>query len=96
MTNEHLYIVVNAGCREKDLAHVGKHLAAFKARRWRGRNSSQPPPLTLEQAEGKHVDLHVHDERALLALQGPKAVTALKVLTPRVLQARLTRTPAAV
>ena len=27
-----LYIVVNAGCREKDLAHMGKHLSAFKAR----------------------------------------------------------------
>jgi len=30
--NDHLYIVVNAGCREKDLAHLGKHLSAFKAR----------------------------------------------------------------
>lgn len=27
---DELYIVVNAGCREKDLAHIGKHLAAFK------------------------------------------------------------------
>lgn len=27
---EELYIVVNAGCREKDLAHLGKHLDAFK------------------------------------------------------------------
>jgi len=25
-------MVVNAGCREKDLAHLNKHLAAFKAR----------------------------------------------------------------
>ncbi len=32
MTDDHLYIVVNAGCREKDLAHMGKHLSAFKAR----------------------------------------------------------------
>ena len=30
--DDHLYIVVNAGCREKDLAHMGKHLSAFKAR----------------------------------------------------------------
>ena len=30
--DDHLYIVVNAGCREKDLAHIGKHLSAFKAR----------------------------------------------------------------
>lgn len=26
----HLYIVVNAGCREKDLAHINKHLAEAK------------------------------------------------------------------
>lgn len=25
-----LYIVVNAGCRDKDLAHLGKHLEAWK------------------------------------------------------------------
>ncbi len=30
VTNEHLYMVVNAGCREKDLAHLNKHLSAFK------------------------------------------------------------------
>jgi hypothetical protein len=33
--DDHLYIVVNAGCREKDLAHIGKHLSAFKARVWK-------------------------------------------------------------
>jgi aminomethyltransferase len=32
VTDDHLYIVVNAGCREKDLAHIGQHLAAFKVR----------------------------------------------------------------
>lgn len=26
VSGEELYIVVNAGCREKDLAHIGKHL----------------------------------------------------------------------
>jgi aminomethyltransferase len=25
-----LYVVVNAGCRDKDLAHIGKHLEAAK------------------------------------------------------------------
>ena len=32
MTGEELYIVVNAGCREKDLEHIGKHLKAFQVR----------------------------------------------------------------
>ena len=30
VTGEELYIVVNAGCREKDLEHIGKHLKAFQ------------------------------------------------------------------
>ena len=25
-----VYLVVNAGCREKDLAHIGKHLDKFE------------------------------------------------------------------
>ena len=25
-----VYLVVNAGCREKDLEHINKHLAAYK------------------------------------------------------------------
>lgn len=62
VTDDHLYIVVNAGCREKDLAHIGQHLAAFKAK-------------------GRAVDMHIHDERALVALQGPKAAGALQALT---------------
>ena len=28
----HLYLVVNAGCRDKDLTHIGKHLAELKAK----------------------------------------------------------------
>lgn len=28
VTSDHIYIVVNAGCREKDLAHIGAHLKA--------------------------------------------------------------------
>ena len=32
VSDTELYIVVNAGCREKDLAHIGKHLAAYKVR----------------------------------------------------------------
>ena len=35
VSDQELYIVVNAGCREKDLAHLGQHLAAWKVRRLR-------------------------------------------------------------
>ena len=58
-----LYLVVNAGCRDKDLAHIGKHLAAFKA-------------------GGGDVTMTVHDDRALLALQGPEAAAVLGPLAP--------------
>lgn len=54
-----LYVVVNAGCRDKDLAHINKHLAEAKK-------------------AGMDVSLHVHDERGLLAVQGPAAVEALQ------------------
>ena len=53
-----IYIVVNAGCREKDLGHFRKHLAAFDG----------------------DVKMEVHDDRALLALQGPRAAAALQPL----------------
>ncbi len=33
------------------------------------------------QAKGRSVDMHIHDERALLALQGPKAASALQGMT---------------
>ena len=48
------------GCREKDLAHLDKHLAAFTAK-------------------GGDVTMTVHDDRGLLALQGPEAVAVLQV-----------------
>ena len=44
-----------------------------------------PPPLTLPlplpllQAKGGQVDLILHDDRSLLALQGPEAVAVLQV-----------------
>jgi aminomethyltransferase len=58
VSDTEVYLVVNAGCRDKDLAHIGKHLAAA-------------------QAGGKDVHLTVHDDRALLALQGPSAAAVL-------------------
>ncbi|PSC76849.1 glycine cleavage T [Micractinium conductrix] len=59
VTDSELYIVVNAGCREKDLAHIGKHLDAWKAK-------------------GKDVGMILHDDRSLLALQGPEAAAVLQ------------------
>ncbi|CAL9120438.1 unnamed protein product [Musa textilis] len=30
--DDHIYLVVNAGCRDKDLAHIAAHMEAFKAK----------------------------------------------------------------
>ncbi|XP_008787570.1 aminomethyltransferase, mitochondrial [Phoenix dactylifera] len=60
--DDHIYLVVNAGCRDKDLAHIGAHMEAFKAK-------------------GGHVGWHIHDERSLLALQGPLAAPVLQLVT---------------
>ena len=54
-----LFVVVNAGCKEADIAHLQAHIGT--------RCQVQPMP-----------------ERALLALQGPQAVTALARLNPGV------------
>ncbi|KAI8462982.1 MAG: hypothetical protein J3K34DRAFT_389317 [Monoraphidium minutum] len=62
VTPTEIYLVVNAGCRDKDLAHLGKHLQAAKA-------------------AGKDVTMEVHDDRALLALQGPSAAKVLQGMT---------------
>ncbi|KAJ6805276.1 putative aminomethyltransferase, mitochondrial [Iris pallida] len=60
--DEHVYLVVNAGCRDKDLEHIGKHMEDFKKK-------------------GGDVGWHIHDERSLLALQGPLAAPVLQLLT---------------
>lgn len=62
VTDEHIYMVVNAGCRDKDLEHMESHLKPF-------------------QQSGKDVGWHIHDERALLAIQGPLAAPTLQKLT---------------
>lgn len=54
---DHLFVVVNAGCRDQDIAHLKAHL--------------EPANPVTE-----------HADRALLALQGPKAVTVLERLAP--------------
>jgi aminomethyltransferase len=58
--NDTLMLVVNAACKEQDLAHLRQHLG----------NHCQIEPL--------------FEERALLALQGPAAVTVLQRLAPEV------------
>lgn len=60
--DDHIYLVVNAGCRDKDLAHIEEHMKSFKAK-------------------GGNVSWHIHDERSLLALQGPLAAPVLQKLT---------------
>ncbi|MFP5425655.1 MAG: glycine cleavage system aminomethyltransferase GcvT [Gammaproteobacteria bacterium] len=58
--NDELFLVVNAACKEQDLAHLQQHLG----------NRCDVQPL--------------FEERALLALQGPAAVTVLARLAPEV------------
>ncbi|MFJ4141362.1 glycine cleavage system aminomethyltransferase GcvT [Pseudomonas sp. NPDC089734] len=58
--NDQLMLVVNAACKNEDLAHLRKHLSAY----------CEIQPL--------------FEERALLALQGPQAVTVLSRLAPQV------------
>ncbi|KAL2931392.1 Aminomethyltransferase mitochondrial [Bienertia sinuspersici] len=62
VTDDHIYLVLNAGCRDKDLAHIEEHMKAFKSK-------------------GGDVSWHIHDERSLLALQGPLAAPVLQHLT---------------
>lgn len=60
--NNELMLVVNAACKDDDLAHLQKHLA------------------------GQCEIQSLFEERALLALQGPEAVTVLARLAPEVAQ----------
>lgn len=53
------YLVINAACKEQDIAHMQAHL-------------------------GDDVTLEVLDDRALIALQGPKAADVLSRLQPEV------------
>ncbi len=56
---DHLFVVVNAACKEQDIAHLQAHLD-----------------------EG--VEMEVIEDRALLALQGPKAAEVLARIQPDV------------
>ncbi|DBB11168.1 TPA: hypothetical protein ACH3X3_006622 [Trebouxia sp. C0006] len=58
---EDLYVVLNAGCRDKDIEHIQSHIKKF-------------------QGKGKKADFIIHDDRSLLALQGPAAHETLQPL----------------
>src|SRR5471030_1741513 len=58
--NDELFLVVNAACKDQDLAHLREHIS---------------DQCTIEP---------LFEERALLALQGPAAVTVLARLAPEV------------
>eukprot|EP00461_Guttulinopsis_vulgaris_P000124 UN00124 len=61
-----LYMVLNAGCKDKDMAHIKQHLEKFNA----------------ENAAEDAVEMTYHDDRSLVALQGPKAVKVMQKLLP--------------
>jgi len=62
VSDTEIYLVVNAGCREKDLAHIEAHMKPFVAK-------------------GGDVGWEIHDDRTLLALQGPNAAACVQALT---------------
>ncbi|MGR5301514.1 glycine cleavage system aminomethyltransferase GcvT [Vibrio alfacsensis] len=56
---DHLFVVVNAACKEQDIAHLQAHLPSG-------------------------IELEIIDDRALLAIQGPKAAQVLARFAPEV------------
>ena len=54
-------MVINAGCKDKDLLHLNK--------------------IIDDEFSSKDVQLEYHEEDALIAIQGPKAVLAVEQLT---------------
>lgn len=58
VSGSEIYMVLNAGCRDKDLAHIREQHSKYSG----------------------DVNITVHDDRSLLALQGPKAAEVLQPL----------------
>jgi len=65
---DHVYMVVNAGCKAKDVAHLRAKLQQFNT------NLSATEKVVLNELE----------DRALVALQGPQAAQVLQSLLPNV------------
>eukprot|EP00955_Chlamydomonas_euryale_P030822 324334-Chlamydomonas_euryale.AAC.9 len=91
---QHLCIVRCAGCRDKDLTHLvlcprpphtqvnDQHLYIVVNAGCRDKDLTHlAHHLDAAKAAGKDVSLEVHDDRGLLAVQGPKAVQAVQALT---------------
>lgn len=60
---DRIFVVVNAACKDADIAHMHAHLSDV-------------------------CDIEVHDDRALIALQGPAAEAALASISPQVAEMR--------
>jgi len=66
--DDHVFMVLNAGCKDKDMAHIRAQMAKYNAA-----NPSATP-----------VALEYLDKRSLVALQGPKAAGIMQKLLPGV------------
>jgi aminomethyltransferase len=63
-----LFVVLNAGCKEKDIAHIRSHIDKF--------NASHPSATPVALTE--------HTDRSLIAIQGPKAADVIQRLVPNI------------
>lgn len=63
---DHIFIVLNAGCKDKDMEHIQKQMDVYNA----AHPSADP------------VQLHYLEDRSLVAIQGPQAVTVMQRLLP--------------
>ncbi len=63
---DHIFVVLNAGCKDKDMAHIRKQMDA-----WNAKHPSANP-----------VKMEYLDKRSLVAIQGPTAAAALAPLAP--------------
>ena len=65
---DHIFMVLNAGCKDKDMAHIQAEMEKY--------NKTHPSADPLK--------LHYLEDRALVAIQGPKAATVVSRLVPNV------------
>jgi hypothetical protein len=55
VADDEIYLVVNAGCREKDLAHIGKHLDKFTVSPVPHQSQGQTLLRTSAMTENDHI-----------------------------------------
>jgi len=82
--DDHIYLVVNAGCRDKDLAHIEEHMKAFKAKggdvSWHIHDERSLLALQVTYHTLVHLHHDTHFELAAIEL-----TTSILVLVFRVL-----------